>query len=82
MMVTALLMRPWIMEMRTLGMKMRILADDLQIIRVGPRHLRNFVDAFDQTHEHLHAMGAKIAAGKSLTFSSNDASRKWLRNHR
>ena len=42
--------------------------DDGQIVSIGPRHLENFVDAFDRTHAHLEAMGAKIAAQKSLTF--------------
>ena len=63
------------MEMISLAMKTRILADDLQLISTGPRHLDNFKDAFDKTHAHLHAMGAKIAANKSITFSSNESAR-------
>ena len=81
MMVAALLMRPWIMEMRSMALETRIRADDLQLISVGPHHLRNFVDAFDRTHAHLAAMGAKVAANKSLTFSSNEAARTWMKTH-
>ena len=35
MMVKALLMRPWIMEMKAMAMETRIIADDLQTIVVG-----------------------------------------------
>ena len=71
-MATALLMRPWLIQMKSLAMKPRILAGDLQMTSIGPRHLENFVDAFDKTHLHLEAMGAKIAAQKSLVFSSEN----------
>ena len=82
MMVTALLMRPWIMEMRPLAMHTRILADDLHILSVGPKHLEKIQTAFNRTHANLTALGAKVAAGTSLTFSSNESARKWLRRHR
>ena len=68
--------------MKYMAMKARILADDLQVISVGPRHLENVVVAFDKTHTHLEAMGANVAANKSLTFASNAVSRKWLEEHR
>ena len=81
MMVTALLMRPWIMEMKAMAMNTRILVGDLQLVSICPRHVANFKDAFDNTHTHLTAMGAKIAASKSLTFSSDETTRKWLKTH-
>ena len=68
--------------MKSLAMKTWILADDLQVISTGPRHLENVKDVFDKTHAHLHAMGAKIVANKSITFTSNESPRKWLRRHR
>ena len=47
MMVVALVLRPWIMQMRRLSIKPRILADDLQVIGTGPNHLKLFEVAFD-----------------------------------
>ena len=82
MMLTALLMRPWMEQMRAVAVVPRILADDLQIFTSGPRHLENLRYAFDLTHEHMEDMGAKIAPTKSVTFASNITSRNWLRNHR
>ena len=82
MMVTALLMRPWIMQMKALVMNTRMLADDMQLVSVGPTPLENFTDAVDETYTHVVAMWAKLVTHKSLTFSSNEASRKWLRRHR
>ena len=82
MMVVALIMRAWIMQMREAAVIPRILADDLQIIAAGPHHLENFEYAFDLTHEHLEDMGAKLAPAKSITFTSEAVDRKWLRNHR
>ena len=82
MMVIALLLRAWIMQMRSLAMKPRILADDLQIISTGTRHLDHFQYAYSITHEHLDDMGAKIAPQKCFTFSSDTVSREWLRRHR
>ena len=49
MMVTALLMRPWIMEMKAMPMRTRIVADDLQLLSVWPRRLEQFALAFNRT---------------------------------
>ena len=49
MMVTALLMRVWLVEMRAFAMKPRVLADELQIVCTGPRQLENYAEAFDKT---------------------------------
>ena len=43
MMVAALLMRPWSMEMKGMAMHTRTLAGDLQLISTGPNHLKHFV---------------------------------------
>ena len=81
MMVTALLLRPWIEQMKSVAAEPRVLADDLQILTTGPRHLENYVHASDLTHAHLHDMGAKLAAHKSISFSSEGLARKWLKQH-
>ena len=52
MMVVAILLRPWISQMRQLAMHPRILADDLQAISTGTRHLPHFQLAFTKTQEH------------------------------
>ena len=65
-----------------MAVKPRILADDLHILASGPRHLEWFTHAFDKTHLHLMDMGAKIAPHKSLTFSSDNTARQWLKMHR
>ena len=82
MMNVALLMRPWMMQMKACAATPRILADDLQILTTGPRHHENLTYAFDLTHKHMEDMGARIAPTKSVTFASNSTSRKWLREHR
>ena len=62
-------------------MKPRVLADDLLIIATGARHLEHIEYAFNLTHKHLHDIGAKVAPKKRLTFSSDPAARKWLKDH-
>ena len=81
MMLVALLMRPWMMQMDSVGMIPRILADDLFIFSSGEEHLERLEHAFDLTHEHMEDMGAKIAPSKSMTIASDVTSRTWLRNH-
>ena len=44
------------MEMEAIAMKTMALADDLQILSVGPKRLDHFVTAFNKTHAHLNAM--------------------------
>ena len=60
-MVVALVLRAWVVEMRSLAVKPRLLGGDLQLLATGPNHLRNFTHAFDCTHKHLEAMGARLA---------------------
>ena len=67
MMVVALIMRPWILEMRRLGAKGRVLADDILVTVTGGDHCRFFKVAYDETHRYLHRMGAKLAPRKSFT---------------
>ena len=82
MMIVAILLRAWIMQMKSIGVQPRLLADDLQILSKGTRHLEHFTDAFDKTHEHMEAMGARIAPQKCYTCSTNATAREWLRTHR
>ena len=55
MMITALLMRPWILKMRQLNTNARVLADDMLLITHGPKHLTHFNTALSHTpisHRH------------------------------
>ena len=82
MMIVALLLRAWIVEMKGECVRPRVLADDLQLIAVGGDHLGTFQKAFDKTHGRLEAMGAKLAPQKSVAFSTDGNSRNWLRQHK
>ena len=64
MMVIAMMMRPWLVQMKQAAVAPRILADDLQILARGPNRLSHFEFAFDATHKHLYDMGARIAPKK------------------
>ena len=54
--------------MRSYAVQPRVLADDLQIISTGSRHLEHFELALNRSHKHLKDMGARIAPDKSMTF--------------
>ena len=81
MVVIALLMRAWIVEMKQYAAQPRLLADDVQVISTGGRHLSNFEYAYNKTHLHLEEMGAIISPQKCNAFSSDPTSREWLRNY-
>ena len=61
MMVTSLLLRAWVEQMRAIEVKPRILADDLQLMAMGEGHLERFKMGFDLTHIHLEDLGALLA---------------------
>ena len=77
MMIVAIILRAWIMQMKSLGVQPRLLADDHQILSIGTRHLEHVEQAFDKTHEHLEDMGARIAPQKCYTCSTNTTAREW-----
>ena len=59
--LVALIMRPWIIIMRSIpGVQCLILADDVLILATGKGMVRNVADAINKTHQCLHAMGAKV----------------------
>ena len=78
MMGTAVMMRPWLKVMETLGAEGRILADDIFLMATGETHLDTFVRAYEATHEYVQDLGGKLVAKKSMTFSSCKHARKWL----
>ena len=70
------------MQMKAAAVTPRVFTDDLQIIARGPRRLEHFQYAFDQTHKHLHDMGARMAPAKSVTFAMYKTAKKWVKQHR
>ena len=68
--------------MKHYAVQPRLLADDLQILSTGGRHLEIFRYAYDKTHLHLQQMGAEVAPQKCNTFSSENSARQWLREHK
>ena len=79
--VVAMLMRPWIIMMRTIpGVRCFILADDLLIMAKGMHMIRAAADALNCTHEFLKDMGARVAADKSFNFATTKEAREWMEN--
>ena len=78
--MVALIMRPWIAIMRTVGdVRCFILADDVLILARGDNMLGQFAKALNATHDFLQQMGAKVAPNKSYNFASGRKAATWLR---
>ena len=78
--MVALIMRPWILQMRTYaGITCYILTDDVLIIVAGMKMVSKFAEALNATHQYLHKMGAKVAPGKSYNVASSNKARSWLK---
>ena len=80
MMMTALLLRPWVMLMKARHLFPSILADDILLVAKGKDMLGNFSIGLHETHEYLIMVGAKIAPKKSFNFASTLECRTWLEN--
>ena len=60
--MVALIMRPWIINMRTYAcITCYILVDDVLILGTGMKMVSRFAEALNATHRYLHIMGAKVA---------------------
>jgi len=77
--MVALIMRPWIIVMRTITtINAYILADDVLMMATGDRMTDHLAKAIDKTHAFLHDLGARVAPDKSYNFASTVAANKWL----
>ena len=76
--VAALLMRAWIIELRTNQVDAKVLADDVLMVANCRMLLRQFTKALDYTHQYLQDMGSRIAPAKSYNFASTVIGRRWL----
>ena len=60
----ALLMRPWMLLIKSMNIIVRTLVDDLLLFTTGPNHTDNTIQATDATHTYLRTMGARVATSK------------------
>eukprot|EP00973_Karenia_brevis_P046091 6384710-Karenia_brevis.AAC.1 len=74
----ALLLRPWMQQMTSIGAIARTLADDLLLLAKGARAGHLFVRAFHLTMVHLNDLGGRIAPNKSKIFATLAAHRSFL----
>ena len=77
----ALLMLPWIKQMRSLDVEARVLADDLMFTAIGKGHRARIVQAMHASRQFFIDIGARVANNKCFTFAGDDATRTLLRNH-
>eukprot|EP00973_Karenia_brevis_P059889 8336919-Karenia_brevis.AAC.1 len=77
----SLYLRSWIVQMHSLDLIPRTLADDILLSSRGDRALRMFKIGFTQTIEHLQDMGGRLAPHKSNIFASISTHRQWLASY-
>merc|ERR1712242_652533 len=75
----ALLMRPWILMMRELGVTPRTLADDLLLLADGDGHEERLCKAVDATFRYIADLGGRVSAAKCYLSSSCAGTRGRLR---
>ena len=77
--IVALLMRAWVIEMRSMNVDAKFLADDVLLVAKGKHMLKSYAKALNYTHQYLQDMGSKVAPSKSYNFASTEVGRKWLK---
>ena len=77
--MVALLLRTWIIQMRSMNVIPKVLADDVLVMATGRRMIRQYTKALNYTHQFLQDMGSKVAPGKSYNFASTNIGRRWLK---
>jgi hypothetical protein len=85
MMITALLLRPWILARRASGLIPRILADDLLLVATDQQDAEDgsflpyFVDGMQHTIDFIHSMGGRVSFGRCVLMATSAAHRADLR---
>ena len=82
MMIVALLMRPWLVLIKSMHVEPKVLADDVCIIAKGRRIISKPAKALEATHEYCQDFGARIAPTKSYSFATTQKARDWLQRTR
>ena len=78
MMLVALLMRPWVQEMKAMNISPRTLADDLMLVVIGNDHIMTLVNGINATLQHIKCMGGRVASHKRNNFSTSAKYAQWL----
>ena len=76
-----LLMRPWMLLMKSMNAVARTLADDLLLFVTGTNHTDTTIQATDTAHTYLRTMGARVATSKNLLFASCKNAKDKLASH-
>ena len=64
--LTALLVRPWMMQVLRAGAIPRVLADDLHVVAAGEKHHEKYLRAIKDTHIFVTTAGGRIAPKQKL----------------
>ena len=78
----ALLMRPWIMLVREVGIQPRVLADDLFLYGTRERHASAAVNGMVLSRQYFRDIGARVADNKCFVTSTCPDTRARLRKIR
>ena len=68
----ALIMRPWVVIMGTLGAACWILADDVLIIAEGQLMVTTLARALNFTHNYLQTMGPRVAPDTTIVQANQE----------
>ena len=66
----AFLMRPWVLKMKDMEAKPRVLADDIMVSIAGKDSYDRFIPVFDATLQYCIDFKAWVAPGKYRRFRS------------
>ena len=80
--LVALLMKPWMNQMRQLQVIPRTLADDLFFYSAGKGHEKRAAKAMDVSHQFFSDIAAKVADKKCVLTSTSQTTRASLRLRR
>ena len=78
--LTALMVRPWIIQVQKRGAIPRVLADDLHLVAAGETHYENYMKSISDSHMFITTDGGRITASKSYAYSTDKRTRKRLHN--
>ena len=80
--LTALMVRPWIIQGQKRVAIPRVLADDLHIVAAGDKHYEIYLKAIRDTHMFITTAGGRIAASKSYAYSTDKTDEETTLQHK
>ena len=75
----ALLMRPWLLQMRNASVVPRILADDLFMYASRMKHASALIKGMQMSRQYFHDVGARVADNKCFVTSTCPETRRRLK---